>query len=175
MKNVIYIVLFLATAMTATAQNFDEVGNLSHVSETRVTGAMFKMISGIDIEDPEFAELMKTVNNLKDLRVYATDDKGSAVKMKSFADSFISKNNMELLMSVKEDGQKFSFHVRKGNTETKIKELVMFIDGADSKEKESSAVFLVITGDLDLNQIAKITQQMNVPGQKQIKEATQNK
>ncbi|BAO56085.1 DUF4252 domain-containing protein [Nonlabens marinus] len=173
MKKVIYIVLFLATAMTATAQNFDEVGNLSHVSETRVTGAMFKMISGIDIDDPEFAELMKTVNNLKDLRVYATDDKGSAAKMKSFADNFISKNNMDLLMSVKEDGQKFSFHVRKGNTETKIKELVMFIDGADSKE--SSAVFLVITGDLDLNQIAKITQQMNVPGQKQIKEATQKK
>jgi hypothetical protein len=80
---------------------------------------------------------------------------------------------MDLLMSVKEDGQKFTFHVRKGNTDTKIRELVMFIDGAD--DKESSAVFLVITGDLDLNQIAKITQQMNIPGQKQIKEATQKK
>jgi hypothetical protein len=49
----------------------------------------------------------------------------------------------------------------------------MFIDG--SENKESSAVFLVITGDLDLNEIAKITQQMNIPGQKQIKEATQKK
>jgi hypothetical protein len=163
----------MATAMIATAQNFDEVGNLTHVSETRVTGAMFKMISGIDIDDPEFKELMKTVNNLKDLRVYATDDKVSAFKMRTFAEGFVSKNNMELLMSVKEDGQKFTFHVRKGNTETKIKELVMFINGAG--DEEASAVFLVMTGDLDLNQIAKITQQMDIPGQKQMKEATQKK
>jgi hypothetical protein len=173
MKNILFILTFLATAITATAQNFDEVGNLSHVSETRVTGAMFKMISGIEIDDPDFAELMKTVDNLTDLRVYATDDKASAAKMKTFATGFITKNKMDLLMSVKEDGQKFTFHVRKGNTDTKIRELVMFIDGAD--DKESSAVFLVITGDLDLNQIAKITQQMNIPGQKQIKEATQKK
>ncbi len=172
MKKLIYITLFMVTAIT-TAQNFDEVGNLSHVSETRVTGAMFKMISGIDIDDPEFAELMKTVDNLKDLRVYATDDKGSAVKMKSFADGFVIKNNMDLLMSVKEDGQRFTFHVKKGNTETKVKELVMYIDGLE--DKAASAVFLVITGDLDLNQIAKITQKMNLPGQKQMKEATQKK
>ncbi|WP_194852398.1 DUF4252 domain-containing protein [Nonlabens antarcticus] len=171
MKNIMYTVMFLATAIVANAQNLDEVGNLSHVSETRVTGAMFKMISGIDIDDPDFAELMKTVDNLKDLRVYTTDDKGSALKMKTFADSFISKNKMELLMSVKEDGQKFTFHVKKGNSETKIKELVMFIENADIKETD--AVFLVMSGDLDLNQIAKITQQMNIPGQKQIKEATQ--
>lgn len=171
MKNSIYIVLFLATALTANAQNFDEVGNLSHVSETRVTGAMFKMISGFETTDPEFAELMKTVNNLKDLRIYATDDRVSASKMKLFADGFIAKNKMDLLMSVKEDGQKFTFHVRKGDSETKIKDLVMFIDGADAQNTD--AVFLVISGDLDLNQIAKITQQMNMPGQKQIKEATQ--
>jgi len=173
MKNIIYTVLFLATALTTNAQNFDKVGNLSHVSETRVTGAMFRMISGIEIEDADFAEFMKTVNNLKDLRVYATDDKNSAAKMKTFAEDFVTKNKMELLMSVKEDGQKFTFHVRKGNTETKIKELVMFINGAG--DDETSAVFLVMTGDLDLNQIAKITQQLDIPGQKQMKEATQKK
>lgn len=173
MKNILVILMLVSTTITAIAQNFDEVGNLSHVSETRVTGAMFKMISGIDTDDPDFTDLMKTVDNLTDLRVYATDDKASAAKMKTFATGFITKNKMDLLMSVKEDGQKFTFHVRKGSTDTKIRELVMFIDG--SEDKESSAVFLVITGDLDLNQIAKITQQMNIPGQKQIKEATQKK
>ena len=171
MKKIIYIVLFFATAITATAQNFDEVGNLKNVTETRVTSAMFKMISGIDSKDPEFADLTKTVGNLKDLRVYTTDNKQSAQKMKAFTDGLISKNKMELLMSVKEEGQKFTFHMRKGNTDTKIRELVMFMD--DATGEKSDTVLLVITGDLDLNEIAKITQRMNIPGQKQIEKATQ--
>ncbi|PRP66320.1 DUF4252 domain-containing protein [Nonlabens agnitus] len=171
MKKIITLVLFFALAITANAQNFDEVGNLKHVSETRVTSAMFKMIAGIDSEDPEFAQLMKTVGNLKDLRVYTTDDMNSAQKMRTFTDGMIAKNKMELLMSNKEDGQKFTFHMRKGNTDTKIRELVMFMEDADGNKADT--VLLVITGDLDLNEIARITQKMNIPGQKQIEKATQ--
>ena len=164
------MLLFIAVT-AATAQNFDEVGNLKHVSETRVTSAMFKMISGIDSSDPEFAELMKTVGNLKDLRIYTTDDVTSSRKIKSFTESMIAKNKMELLMSNKEDGQKFTFHMKKGNTDTKIRELVMFMEDANGDKPDT--VLLVITGDLDLNEIAKITQKMNIPGQKQIEKATQ--
>ncbi len=169
MKKILYIALFLASAGTAIAQNFDQVGNLDHVTETRVTSAMFKMIAGLK-KDGDEAELLKTVGNLKDLRVYTTDDKGSAAKIKAFTERFISGNKMELLMSVKEDGQKFTFHMRKGNTDTKIKDLVMFIEDADGTMADT--VLLVISGDLDLNQIAQITEKMNVPGQKQIENAT---
>ncbi|SCY09213.1 protein of unknown function [Nonlabens sp. Hel1_33_55] len=171
MKKIITIVLFFAFAMTATAQSFDEVGNFKHVSETRVTSAMFKMIGGIDLDDPETAELAKIVGNLKDLRVYTTDDATSSSKMKLFTDNFVNKNNLELLMSVKEDGEKFTFHMRKGNGDTKIKELIMFMEDASGNKTDTA--LLVITGDLDLNQIAKITQKMNIPGQKQIEKATQ--
>jgi len=171
MKKIIYLVLFFATAMTATAQNFDEVSNLKHVSETRVTGAMFKMIASFDSDDPEFDELMKTVGNLKDLRIYTTSDKSSAMKMKSLANGFISKNKMELLMSVKEDGQNFTLHMLKGNSESKIRELLMFIDDTDNNKDES--VLMVLSGDLDMKQISKITKSLDVPGQKQIEKATQ--
>ncbi len=170
MKKILMIVAFIAGAGLVQAQSFDEVGNLKHVTETRITSTMFKMIAGINTEGEE-ADLLKTVGNLKDLRVYTTEDKVSSSKMKAFTERFINKNNMELLMSVKEDGQKFTFHMRKGNTDTKIKDLVMFIEDADGKMADT--VLLVISGDLDLNQIAQITEKMNVPGQKQIKNATQ--
>ena len=134
MKKIITIVLFFAIAMTATAQNFDEVGNLRHVSETRVTSAMFKMIGGIDLDDPETAELARIVGNLKDLRVYTTDDAISSSKMKSFTENIVSKNKMELLMSVKEDGERFTFHMRKGNSDTKVKELIMFMEDASGSK-----------------------------------------
>lgn len=171
MKNILFLVLFVAPAVIGTAQNFDEVGNLKHVSETRVTGAMFKMIASFDSDDPEFEELMKTVGNLKDLRIYTTSDKTSALKMKSIANSFINKNKMELLMSVKEDGQNFALHMLKGNTESKIRELLMFIDDTDNNKDES--VLMVLSGDLDMKQISKITKSLDIPGQKQIEKATQ--
>jgi hypothetical protein len=172
MKNLMYIAAFMLATMTATAQNFNKVGNLPKVSETYVTGDMFKMISGIDSDDPEFNELMKSVGNLTELRVYTTENKSSAVKMKAFANEFVSSNNMPLLMSVKEDGQKFTFHMRKGSSDQKIKNLVMFIEGFENDMADS--VFLVISGDIDLNQIAKITSKMDVPGQKQIEKATKS-
>ena len=118
-----------------------------------------------------FARLMKTVGNLKDLRVYTTEDVTSSMKMKTFTEGMIAKNKMELLMSNKEDGQRFTFHMKKGNGATKIKELIMFMEGIDNSKADT--VLLVISGDLDLNEIAKITQRMNIPGQKQIENATQ--
>ncbi|AZQ44157.1 DUF4252 domain-containing protein [Nonlabens ponticola] len=170
MKNLLYIATFILAGMTATAQNFNKVGNLPKVSETYITGEMFKMISGIDSEDPEFNELMKSVGNLTELRVYTTQNASSAIQMKKFTDDFVTTSKMPLLMSVKEGNQKFTFHARKGSSDSKVKNLVMFIEGMDNNMADS--VLLVISGDIDLNQIAKITEKMDVPGQRQIEKAT---
>lgn len=53
----------------------------------------------------------------------------------------------------------------------KVRDLVMLINGSgDNDDKDT--VFLIISGDIDLNQISKLTKMMNVPGQKQIEDAT---
>lgn len=169
------IAVIVLSAGMATAQNLDDIGNLKNTSETVVTNEMFKLIAGIEMgsDDPEVQEMKKMVDNLTELRVYMTDNKDSAIKMKTIVDGYISKNKLVKLMHVKEDNQMFTFHMRKGSTDKKVRDLVMFMDGNGSDNEDS--VFLIISGDIDMNQISKITKQLNTPGQKQIEKATQGK
>jgi hypothetical protein len=175
MKKIIMIAVIVLSAGMATAQNLDDIGNLKNTSETVVTNEMFKLIAGIEMgsDDPEVQEMKKMVDNLTELRVYMTDNKDSAIKMKTIVDGYISKNKLVKLMHVKEDNQMFTFHMRKGSTDKKVRDLVMFMDGNGSDNEDS--VFLIISGDIDMNQISKITKQLNTPGQKQIEKATQGK
>ncbi|MGB3591068.1 MAG: DUF4252 domain-containing protein [Nonlabens sp.] len=181
MKKLLYTAVFLATIGMGTAQNLNSLASLDNMSETVVTDEMFKLIAMIDVdsEDPEFREMKTIVDNLKELRIYMTDNPASGKKMKTIVDSYISKNNLVKLMHVKEDDQMFTFHMRKGSSDQKVRDLVMFIDGGISDKVkgtplDSESIFLIISGDIDMNQISKITKQLNTPGQKQIEKATKN-
>jgi hypothetical protein len=182
MKKIITTAVFFLTVTLGTAQSLDAIGNLKNMTETVVTDEMFKLIAMIDMDsdDAEFNEMKSMVDNLKELRVYMTDNPDSSKKMKSIVNSYISKNNLVKLMHVKEDDQAFTFHMRKGSSEGKVKDLVMLIDGGLGEkitdgEMDGSTIFLIISGDINMNQISKITKQLNTPGQKQIEEATKNK
>lgn len=171
MKKIILLIAFIASASIANAQNFKQLENLKNTSETVVTSEMFGLIAGIDIDtnDQEFNNMKNMIDNLKELRVYATDNASSAATINTFATNFISKNKLVKLMHVKEDNEMFSFHMRKGSTDKKVSDLVMLKNDTGNN---AQTVFLIISGDIDLNQISKITKMMNVPGQKQIEDAT---
>ncbi|ARN77261.1 hypothetical protein BST97_04290 [Nonlabens spongiae] len=175
MKRIIFIVAFLVTSVGTMAQNLDSIGNLKNTSETVVTSEMFKLIANIDLgdTDDEVKEMKSMVDNLSELRVYMTDNSDSAKKMKQIVNGYISKNNLVKLMHVKEEDQMFTFHMRKGSTDKKVRDLIMFMDGNGNDGEDS--VFLIISGDIDMDQISKITKSLNTPGQKQIEEATKNK
>lgn len=173
MKKFTYIIAFLLTSGMAMAQNFSTLDNLKNTTETVVTDEMFALIAGVDIDsdNAEFNEIKKIIDNLKELRIYTTDNAASATILDSFATKYITTNKLVKLMHVKEDGQMFSFHMRKGSNDSKVRDLVMLINGNGASNDEDT-VFLIISGDIDLNQISKLTKMMNVPGQKQIEKAT---
>ena len=67
------------------------------------------------------------------------------------------------------------FYVKQGKDEDHVSELLMFINGLESVTKDSDieingekrtieTVVISLTGDIDLNQISKLTQKMNLPG-----------
>ncbi|MGB5981729.1 MAG: DUF4252 domain-containing protein [Nonlabens sp.] len=175
MKKIILIVAIVLSSGSLMAQNLSDIGNLKNTSETVVTNEMFKLIASIDIgdNDKDVKEMKNMVDNLTELRVYMTDNRDSAKKMKQIVNGYISKNKLVKLMHVKEEDQMFTFHMRKGSTDEKVRDLVMFMDGNGNENEES--VFLIISGDIDMNQISKITKQLNTPGQEQIEKATKNK
>lgn len=172
MKKFIYITAFLFTSGIAIAQDYSALENLKNISETVVTSEMFSLIANIEIDsdDDDFNQVKKIIDNLSEVRMYSTSNPASAATLNSFATKYISSNNLVKLMHVKEDGQMFTFHMRKGTSDKKVRNLVMLINDTEGDDKDT--VFLIISGDIDLNQISKLTKMLNVPGQKQIENAT---
>jgi hypothetical protein len=174
MKKLILTLVIAVMATPLFAQDaFEKMGNLKNTSETVVTKDAFELLAEInmDIEDDGVKAGKGLLDSLKDARFYSTSNPDSAKKMIAMANSYVQKNGLVKLMSVKEDDQDFAFYVKKGSNAKKVSTLVMVIDET-MNVGNPEALVMKISGDIDLGQISKITKMINVPGQKQIEEAT---
>jgi hypothetical protein len=174
MKKLILTLVIAVMATPLFAQDaFEKMGNLKNTSETVVTKDAFELLAEInmDIEDDGVKAGKGLLDSLKDARFYSTSNPDSAKKMIAMANSYVQKNGLVKLMSVKEDDQDFAFYVKKGSNSKKVSTLVMVIDET-MNVGNPEALVMKISGDIDLGQISKITKMINVPGQKQIEEAT---
>ena len=74
------------------------------------------------------------------------------------------------------------YYVKEVKEENHVKELLMFVNGLkeltegqdieiNGKKREIETVLLSLTGDIDLRQVSKITNQMDIPGGEQLKKA----
>jgi len=116
--------------------------------------------------DEEYMDLIKNINSLK---VYATENKEVAKDMENAAKSYLKSANLEELMRVKDDGSNVTIYVKEGKSEDFVKELFMFVKDGDNTSNES--VIISLTGDIDLNQIAKLTEKMDLPGGEHLEKA----
>jgi hypothetical protein len=174
MKKLILTLVIAVMATPLFAQDaFEKMGNLKNTSETVVTKDAFELLAEInmDIENDGVKAGKGLLDSLKDARFYSTSNPDSAKKMIAMANSYVQKNGLVKLMSVKEDDQDFAFYVKKGSNSKKVSTLVMVIDET-MNVGNPEALVMKISGDIDLGQISKITKMINVPGQKQIEEAT---
>jgi hypothetical protein len=95
----------------------------------------------------------------------------------------VSKNDLEQLMSVKDPEANVTFYVKDGKKEDHVEQLLMYVTESTKSSKNDiefngrmiEAVLLLLEGDIDLNKISKLTDQMDLPGGKQLKKAQQKK
>jgi hypothetical protein len=72
-------------------------------------------------------------------------------------------------MRVKDGDQKIKFYVQSGRDEFHVSELLMLVRGRLSSDE---TVLLSLNGDIDLRTLAVLTDQLNVPGGKQLEKAS---
>jgi hypothetical protein len=157
--------------MAAMAQNpFDSFENDKDVSSVVVTKNMFKLLSKMDLDsnDPEAKEYLDMVDNLNDIKIYTTDNPTVAAKMLSTVAGYIKSNgSLSELMRMNSDGQNVKFYSKEGKNENFISELLMFVDGQN--DGKPMTVVMSISGNIDLKQIGKLAEQLNVPGSEELK------
>jgi len=83
--------------------------------------------------------------------------------MEDEVNKYLKNTNLEELMRVKDGDSNVKIYVKEGKSDAYVKELFMFVkDGGDNSSGET--VIISLTGDIELSQIAKLTQKMNIPG-----------
>ena len=145
---------------------FDKYDGQDDVTSVIVNKKMFQMMGNVkNKESQQYLNLIKKLDNLK---VFTTQSKAVTTDMKNTAERHIKSSGLEELMRVNDKGQNIRIMVKSGNTETQVRELLMFIEG---QGKENETVLMSLTGEFDLNDISMLTEKMNLPGGDDLKRA----
>lgn len=156
----IYLILVMALApmMGFSQSSFDVFEDIDDVTTVSVSQSMFRLMAKFGGSSPENQEYFDMVETLKGLKVYVTENTQVASDMKKVAESYIKSQNLIELMRVKEADSNVIIYVHEGRDEDHVEELLMLV------QEEGQAVIMSLTGDIDLNQVALLTEKLNVPG-----------
>lgn len=186
MKNLFLALAFITAPLLTQAQSiFDKYEDMPNVASVVVNQKMFQMVAAIDIDmdDPEAQAYMDAIKKITGLKIFTTDSEKISADMKATVDKYLKKSDLEELMRIKDGQQTVKFYVREGKDENHVKELLMFVSGLkevtkgqnieiNGKKREFESVLLTLTGDIDLRQVSKIANQMDIPGGEQLKKAS---
>lgn len=177
MKKIAILLTMAILPMISWGQNaFDSFENEKDVSAVVVTKNMFKLLSKMDLNsnDPEAQAYLNMVNNLENIKIFTTENASIAKRMDDAVAKYIaSSKDLGELMRIKEDGKNIRFYSKEGKNENFVSELLMHLEG--TIDGKSTSVIMSITGDLDLRQISKLTEELKVPGSEQLKNIDKNK
>lgn len=182
MKNklIVFVLAIMLLPLTGMAQKniFEKYSDNNDVTYVNIKPKMFQMIAkmGINVDDPEAKAYMDMVKSITSFRTIVTDNKAISVDISKWVKS--RSGGLEELMEVKDDGTEVKFYVKEGKDADHVKELLIFVNGIDKKmddkieingkERKIETVVVSMTGNIDLNEISKLTNKMNIPGGKHL-------
>ena len=174
MKKIILIVVVVLVSNTFFGQSaFDKFDGQDDVTSIIVNKKMFELMSKVkmDVNDKQTQQYLNLIKKLDNLKVFTTKSTRVENEMKVAADKYIKSSGLEELMRVNENGRNIKILVKSGSSDSQVRELLMFIEGA----KNDDTVLMSLTGDFDLNEISVLTDKMRIPGGDDLKKATKGK
>ncbi|WAC03175.1 DUF4252 domain-containing protein [Lacinutrix neustonica] len=174
---IVFAFAILLMPLTAMAQSdiFAKYSGNDDVTYVSIKPKMFQMLAKMDIEtdDADAQEFLKMVNSITSFKTMATDNKMIASDIKKWVSGRYGA--LEELMEVKDNGMVVKFYVKEGKDQDHVAELLMFVNGLDAvmkdndisingKKRSLETVVISFTGDIDLNQISKLTKKFDLPG-----------
>ncbi|WP_308991224.1 DUF4252 domain-containing protein [Mariniflexile litorale] len=177
MKNkvIVLVMVIMLLPLTGMAQDvFEKYSDNTDVTYVSIKPKMFQMIAkmGINVDEPEAKAYIDMVKSITSFKTIVTDNKTISADISKWVKS--RSNSLEELMEVKDDGVEVKFYVKEGKDSNHVKELLIFVNGINKVMKESvdvngqqrriETVVVSLTGDINLNEISKLTEKMNIPG-----------
>ncbi|MCF1191927.1 DUF4252 domain-containing protein [Mangrovimonas sp. AS39] len=186
-KMILFLMAIMLLPLTSNAQDiFDKYSNSTDVTYVSIKPKMFQMLAKMNIntDDPEAQSYLDMVNSITSFKTIVTANQTISSDITKWVKGKLG--SLEELMVVKDDGVEMKFFVKEGKDEDHVSELLMFVDGLNGitkdadiningKKREIETVVISLTGNIDLNQISKLTQQMNIPGGEHLEDNNKKK
>ncbi|MGM0635992.1 MAG: DUF4252 domain-containing protein [Bacteroidota bacterium] len=163
MKTILSLLIIGVGLLQLHAQDFSKYESMPGVTSVSINKNMFKLMSQVDIEseDDEAQEMIKMIENLRGVKVYATKEADLISLLNEDANAYKKNNQLEELMQINDDRKKVTFHYIPGKTEEVINQLFMHIDSSNEDKNES--VVIIIQGNIDLSKISALVKEFNLP------------
>ena len=161
MKKIMVLIAFIVAPMVTSAQSlFDTLEDLEGVDMVVISKDAFELLSKFSPEkfkDSEEMKVFEMIKDLKEFKMFSTQDKGIANKMETMVNSSINKQKLTELMRIKEDNSQIKIYVKSTKNKDFVSEVLMFIKGIDKKTNGMSEAMLIsLTGNIDINKMSDL-------------------
>jgi len=169
----IAIIPFLGNAQTSVFDKFDGNDEVTTISVSKKAFQLMAKFGGSSDEAQEYANMVKNIDGLK---VFTTENKSIATDMQKTVLKYLKSSNLSELLRVNDKDANVRIYIKEGKDDDHVKELLMFVNGLgknfnNKDDRQPEAVILSLVGDIDLNKIAELTEQLNISGAEHLKEA----
>ncbi len=135
---------------------FGKYENDTDFTNVSISQRMFGLMTNLEMDDPEDQAISDAISKLTGLKILAKEDTDQAKALYQEAFRLIPAKDYDELMSVRSEDKNMKFLIKEsGGT---INELLMVMGG------DREFFILSIVGDIDLQQIAKISQALDIDG-----------
>ena len=164
MKKIIILIAFIVAPMFANAQSiFDSLEDMDGVDMVIVTKDAFELLNKFKSKDiksdgNEVMQAFEIINDLKEFKMFSTNNIEIASKMEKMVNSSIKNSNLTQLMRIKQDDSRIKIYVKATKNKDYVSEVLMFIKGIDKESKGvSEAMVMSLTGNIDINKMSDFT------------------
>jgi len=174
MKKKSILIVLMITALSWGQDVFEKYEYDDSVTYFSISPKMFEMLAklSVEINDPEAEQFISLVQDIDSFKVISTESSAIGKEIQVWVDKHIRKADLEELMRVRDKEAHVDFYVKSSNDDDFVKELMMFVSNISGKvdlgNRTPETVLLYLSGDIDLTQISKIANQMNLPGGAQL-------
>ena len=183
MKNISLVLIGFMLSLSVKGQSiFERFADYDDVSLVSISPKMFKMLGqlSVSLDDPEAQEYIDMVSSIENFKVLISGNDEVTAAMSKWAAEQLSSKDLEELMTIKDADADVAFYVKSGKSDDRVEKLIMYVNGVNPEimkdsplgERPVETIILLIEGDIDLKQISKLTDQMSLPGGKQLRKAS---
>ena len=167
MKKLTFLIVLITSTTIAFSQNdaldkyFSTQLQDENFTKVTISSKMFELLVHVDAETEEEKELIETITKLSGMRILVKDMVEDGFQDYKNATKKIS-SPYEVLMTVDDNDEDMTVYILE--KDGVIAELLMVLGGQDN------FMILSIVGDIDLNQIAKLSRNLDIEGMENLQQ-----